>query len=236
MRFTRLLYMLCVMLCAPVIAQAGLSDLVDGCPKELPPVDIRVSLQMYDPPVYNNYSIPELSRFSGPSTAYSSDSLTHTYGITKNPLVFSSGSQIASSTNMLTRKKCFWYQSISLTLILKPEIYMGKEIPKNGCYYNAVLKHELEHANIERRLLHDYQPIITNTLTDFARQTGIIRNIDDGRDDEIYEHLKTSLARQIDTIHAHMEPVRKARQSQIDTADSYESTAAPCRTIEKAPY
>lgn len=236
MHLHRLLSVLLVLAGWPFMAQAGLMDFADGCPKDTPPADIRVSLEMYDPPVYNTYSIPELSRMHNNTSPYASDAVVHTYGITKNPLVFSVGSQIASAMNIMTRKKCYWYKSISLTLRVKPEIYMGKEIPKGGCYFNAVLKHELEHANIERRLLQDYQPIITNTLTDFVRQTGLIRNIDEGRDPEIYDHLKKALERQIDTIHLHMDPVRKARQAEIDTAASYEATAAPCRGVEQAPY
>ncbi|HEY1095765.1 MAG TPA: hypothetical protein VGF14_00835 [Alphaproteobacteria bacterium] len=217
-------------------ARAGIGDFIDGCPKELPSAQIRIIIEMFDPPVYQNYTIPELTGFKSTPSPYPSDAITHTYGLTKNPLRFLVESQIASSTNMLNKKKCYWYSGIALRIQVKPEIYMGKEIQPRTCYYNAVLRHELEHANIERRLLQDYKSIITDTVTDFVRKTGFIRNIEPGRDQDVYNHLKDALGRQIDTIHAHMEPVRAARQAEIDTMASYESTAAPCRQMEKAPY
>lgn len=235
----RLLYLvfLTFVVLVPVTCWAGVGDYIDGCPKDLPPAAIRISVDMFDPPIYNNYSIPELSRMAtGTTSPYASDAIVHTYGLTKNPLTFSVNSQIESAMNIISRKKCYWYKAIDLRIQVKPEIFMGREIPKGGCYFNAVLKHELEHANIERRLLQDYQPIITTTVTDFIRKTGFIRNVDNGRDEEVYAHLRDALGRQIDTIHAHMEPVRKARQAQIDTVTSYEATAAPCRAVEKAPY
>jgi hypothetical protein len=218
-------------------AQSSVKNFIEGCPQDVPTAQIRVLIEMFDPPVHHNYTIQELSRFStGTQSPYPSHVMTHTYGITRNPLSFRSEMQIASAMNPLTKKKCYWYQSITLTMQTKPEIFMGKNIPPKGCYYNAVLTHELEHANIERRLLYDYQPIITKTLTDFVHNTGFIRNIDAGRDQQVYEHFNQALAHQIDTIHSHMEPVRRARQAQIDTAASYEATAASCRGKEKQPF
>jgi hypothetical protein len=218
-------------------AQANIKDFIEGCPAEVPHAEIKVDIEMYDPPIYHNYTIQELSRFTtNTANPYPSNVLSHTYGITRNPLAFQTEIQIASSLNPLTKKKCYWYKSIRLKMQTRPEIHIGKNIPPKGCYYNAVLTHELEHANIERRLLYDYKPIITQTLTDFVRNTGFIRNIDAGRDQQVYEHFNKALAQQIDTIHTHMEPVRRARQAQIDTAASYETTAAPCRGKEKQPY
>lgn len=228
---------LIMLICSMGQAQANIKNFMDGCPNEVPDTKITVQVEMYDPPVYHNYTVQELSRFTtSTQNPYPSNVMTHTYGITRNPLSFHTEIQIASSLNPLTKKKCYWYKSIALKMQTKPEIHIGKNIPPKGCYYNAVLTHELEHANIERRLLYEYKPIITKTLTDFARNTGFIRNIEAGRDEQVYQHFNQALAKQIDTIHTHMEPVRRARQAQIDTAASYEATAAPCRGKEKQPY
>jgi len=232
----RFRFYLCFILFCLSGASSAHAAIMDACPETLPDATIRVAISMYDPPVYQHYSIDELTRVPSSPSPYPSDAITHTYGLTKNPLNFSVKSQIASSLNRLTQKKCYWYDSIDLTLEVKPEIYMGKEIKPGTCYYDAVLKHELEHANIERRLLNDYQTIITTTITNFVRNVGFMRDIDAGNDEKVYAHLRQSLSHQMDVIHAHMEPVRAARQGQIDTAQSYDATAAPCRNVEPLPY
>jgi hypothetical protein len=238
----RFLFVLTLLVCSlPGLALAwmersGQAEFMNACPKELPSAQIRITTQMYDPPVYQNYSITELSGFPARTSAYPSDAVTHTYGLTRNPLEFLVESQIGISINQTSHKRCYWYDSVTLTLRLKPEIFMGREIKPGSCYFNAVLKHELQHADIERKLLQDYQPIITKTITDFIQKTGFIRNIDEGHDEQVYAHLKQAMSSQIDLIHSYMEPVRGARQAEIDTVASYEATAAPCRQVEKAPY
>ena len=210
---------------------------MDSCPKDLPSATVRIALSLYDPPVYQNYSIPEPSHFPTRTSPYASDAIVHTYGLTRNPLRFLAKSEITGVVNKLTRKKCFWYKSIDLTLEVKPEIFMGKEIKQGTCYYNAVLHHELQHANIERKLLQDYQPIITQTLAQFVTNVGFMRDIDASQPDDVtYNKFQQLLDQQMDVIHAHMEPVREARQAEIDTKASYEATAAPCRAIEPPPY
>ena len=225
----------CVFCLAAAPAHAVTFNPMDSCPSEIPSASIRIALSLYDPPVYQNYSINDLTHFPTGASPYPSDAITHTYGITRNPLRFLGRSQIESSTNMLTKKKCYWYKGIDLTIEVKPQIYLGREIKQGTCYYNAVLRHELQHANIERKLLTDYQPIITATITQFVRNIGAIKDIDVGQDDAIYDKFQALLDQQLEVIHQHMEPVREARQAEIDTRESYEATAAPCRAVEVPP-
>ncbi len=230
------LFMFGLALLCPVTGFAfSPSDLLQECPKEMPHADIRVSVAMFDPPVYRNYSFRELDGMKSHPSPYPSDQLSHTYGMKSGPIIFMADSKIASQTNPLTKKSCYWYANLNLTIQLKPEIYIAKEIQPHSCYEAAVLKHELRHADIDRELLRDFQPIITQTLTEYVMKTGMLGGVSVTEQDAMYQRLKDALDNQMNVIHHHIEPVREQRQAQIDTVESYDATAAPCRGTEDIP-
>lgn len=231
---------LCLFLCvltSSVFAGVLEDKILNACPEDVPPAKIGLHIVWNDPPINQTKSLAEINsmKISTPSP-YGSDVRSHVYGLMQGAITFAIKSQVAAQHNRISRKACYWFHAVDVTVTLKPEIYIAREVAPKSCYFNAILGHEMQHMQIDRQLLNEYHPIIVNTLTEFAAKQGFLRNQDPAQEEASHEFLSNALDRQIDTIHDHVARTRGARQAQIDTAQEYDRVAAPCKAVEKLPF
>ncbi len=190
---------------------------------------IHVNLEMPEPLINHAKSRDELRDFSvSTKSPYGENSMTHVNGLMRGPVELKTNTTIAWQNNPQVRQNCFWYRTITLTLRLKPTIYVAREIPEDTCYYNAIIEHEMKHVEVDRGLVRDYQNILYDTVENFTQKNGRIDHSPFGDEKIAQKQLMDDLSDQVQTIHYHMRQDRIERQAKIDSLTEYNRVADQC--------
>jgi hypothetical protein len=195
---------------------------------------INITLDMPEPKINNRKSRYDLRDFNvSTQSPYGKDGFTHVNGLMRGPMELSTKLNIAWQTNPELQENCFWYQSIDLTLRLRPVIYVASEIKRDRCYYNAIIEHEMKHVEVDRGLVRDYQNIIYDTIDNYVRQHGLVDQVPTGQEKEAQTQLAIALETELGKLHNRMHEERIIRQAQIDNVREYERVYEQCDLSEK---
>jgi hypothetical protein len=195
---------------------------------------INIKLDMPEPKINHSKSRYDLQDFNvSTKSPYGKGGFTHVNGLMRGPMELSTKLMIAWQNNPDNQENCFWYQSINLTLKLRPVIFVANEIRRDTCYYNAIVEHEMKHVEVDRGLLRDYQNIIYDTIDNYVRQHGMVDNIPTGQEKEAQAQLSQALEDELRKIHARMHEERIQRQAQIDNVKEYDRVSDQCTLQER---
>ena len=132
-------------------------------------------------------------------------------------------------TRTLPRGVCMWLQSIDVTITLTERtIHVAREYLRGSCEYQAILQHELKHAQADDAILKIHVPRIEQALRNAATERGAIGPFAPQGEAEAQGQLRTGVEKAFRDSVTQMMRDRVARQSLVDTPQEYRAVAASC--------
>lgn len=126
-------------------------------------------------------------------------------------------------------KACLHYDSLSVTMVINPTIYIAREHKPGTCRYKAILEHEKKHVEADRIVVNKYAKRIGDALR-FALgkygssfgpfEAGQVEAVQTRLQDYIGDIVKEEVAR--------MNEERITRQQAIDSLEEYERVRKMC--------
>jgi hypothetical protein len=206
----------------------------ETCPARPLDTVIHIKLQMPEPKIDHTQSRYDLRDFNvSTKSPYGEGKFTHVNGLMRGPVELSTKMTIAWQTNSQQKESCFWYRTVTLTLKLKPVIYIAKEVVADTCYFDAIIAHEMKHVEVDRGLIRDYQNIIYDSIENFIQENGTIDNVSLGQEKTAQKQLSQQLEEQIRDLHKRMRQERIERQAQVDNLTEYNQVASQCDLKER---
>lgn len=128
---------------------------------------------------------------------------------------------------------CFWYDAVNISVHLKPQIFIAKELNRGKCR-DAVIEHEKKHVKVDRAIVNSYVQNIGKSVQDAVNAAGAMGpyNADqvEPMQKKLVEHIRNAISIHELTLHKEM----RARQAEIDSLEEYGRVNAICRTEEKS--
>ncbi len=211
----------------PDTAQSSLPsrDTEQGC-GQYPDIPVRVA-QRFDPPTYNLSAnlatIQQLSR--DPQHAIPENHGGLTLGLThyEPMLQLEVPMRGMKFSNGL---KCAHADHVDLTIGYREVIvYIPREVPQGTCGFNEVLAHEQKHVNVNRQLLVDFTPYITQRVQEFIRQNG---NAGQQDMDTASANLNAKLRALLAEVGQQMFDENTRRQRLVDSPEEYRRISLSC--------
>lgn len=204
-----------------------------GCEQPAKAPSIRIEVLANQPNIDHQRSRLELKQFDiATISPFGSERNVHVNGLMRGAITVETNMAIAWQHSAMGEDNCFWYDHISVNLKLMPVIYIAREIIKDTCLYNEVLRHEYKHYDVDYTTAKDYQLIFQHELERFIRQTGVIGPYPINSREQAKTELSTRLERTIHAINNRLKAERLKRQALIDTREEYERVARACANTQ----
>ncbi|HSE79075.1 MAG TPA: hypothetical protein VLG66_13845 [Alphaproteobacteria bacterium] len=132
-------------------------------------------------------------------------------------------------TRTLPRGICMWLQSIDVTISLTERtIHVAREYLRGSCEYQAILQHELKHAQADDAILKIHVPRIEQALRNAAAERGAIGPFAPQGEADAQIQLRAGVEKAFRESLTQMMRDRVARQGSVDTPQEYRAVAASC--------
>lgn len=149
----------------------------DGCPKSL--TDVNVKVNITEGPVYRNNAISldnlQIKARQGGHVPQKGGQLT--YGLTSSNTFTEVKGQFQTVTDNRAKTGCFWTDNITVTVGLDITVDIPDKFPAGSCAYNHIMEHEMNHVEVERKIMYYYAPIIRDKVRKAVDAIGVRRNI-----------------------------------------------------------
>jgi hypothetical protein len=155
---------------------------------------------------------------------------THVGGLMAGEVSISQNLRIMQETYPRFNFGCLYFDTVKVTINIKPTVYIASEYKKDGCMYRAIREHERKHIEVDRQIVAKYKPLITDAVYGAVRELGdthgpmSIRSIP-AEQQRLQDHVQ-GVVRGFSRT---MSEERKARQQEVDTLEEYERVQAECR-------
>ena len=127
---------------------------------------------------------------------------------------------------------CMWYDTIAISVQLKPKIYVAKEFYASPACRDAILQHERRHVEVDRKVMNKYAAAMGKAVQAAVNKAGAVGpfNLDD------QEKMKTMSSRHIesalDSQRLLMEKEMRVLQGQVDSLEEYKRVSAFCKDVK----
>lgn len=197
----------------------------DCPPFEEPAIDVRP--QIIRPRIDNTRNLHALMVMAKESSdQFSSARKEIPIGLTASALTMTTHYKILMQDHPMRRTSCAQISSLTLSFgFPDTTVYLAREIPYNSCGYQEVLEHELTHVAIDRALVRDALPHLTQELERFVRQLGVIRsNSPEEARGLIEDHVNAFIRRWSQELSS----LRHEKQNDFDSPEEYERLTLSC--------
>lgn len=160
---------------------------------------------------------------------YGSSVITDVGGLMQGGIDMSEAMQYGTITHTGLKQVCYWYNSINVTLHIKPTIFIATEFPANTCKHDAIKYHELKHISVDREIVNKYAMLIGEALKQQVNQQSLFGPYEVARGKEVEKYLQNRVETVLRHYNKQMEEERKARQQQVDSLQEYERVNQQCR-------
>lgn len=127
---------------------------------------------------------------------------------------------------------CFWYDTVNISVQLKPQIFIAKELSEGRCR-DAVIEHENKHVKVDRAIVNSYVQNIGRSVQDAVNAAGAMGpyNADqiEPMQKKLVDHIKSAISMHELTLYKEM----RAKQGQVDSLEEYNRVNGICRAEEK---
>lgn len=161
---------------------------------------------------------------------YAGNVQTHVGGLMAGEVSIAQNVRIMQETYPRFNFGCLYFDTVRVTITIKPTIYIAKEYKKDGCMYRAIREHERKHIAVDQQIVAKYKPRITDAVYGAVRELGAahgpmkISTITAAQD-----RLQTHVQGVVRAFSGEMSAERRARQQEVDTLDEYERVQDKCR-------
>ena len=135
------------------------------------------------------------------------------------------------SYNQRSQVGCMWYDDITISLHLRPHIYVAREFNKAGCR-EAILEHERKHVEIDRRVMNKYAASVGRAVQAAVDQAGILGPFNMRELEKMKaissKHIESAIASQSLLMDKEMAEL----QGQVDSLEEYQRVSSYCKGIE----
>lgn len=160
---------------------------------------------------------------------YAAGEITRTQGLMAGALQLKPSIAIGYRTHPGLGLSCVWYSKIDIGLNLTPRIFIAREVNRDPCMRQAVLNHERQHVEIDRRLVDLYAQIMGDHVSAILKQDGFNSGPIASREvDGVSAKMQQAVFGALQADFARLETERVAAQAKIDTRAEYDRIAAQC--------
>lgn len=160
---------------------------------------------------------------------YGYEKITHTYGFMDGG--FGMRAETGLDFQIASRGKgyCLWYNKVQINLDLTPNIVIASEIAKDRCMYRAILKHEMKHVKVDRRIANKFAKSIGRKVYDGLKARGFsVGPIGSSQVQVTSARMRKTVQQIIGFEFKKLEIERAERQQAVDSLEEYTSISAQC--------
>lgn len=195
--------------------------------KPLPNIKTQIVARetIYD----NSKSHVDLEKFSIDTVSpYEAGVHSKVSGLMSGNINVSMKANIAWSTHPITKQTCMWYDKINIDIISEPTIYIASEHNGNKCRYNATLRHELKHIDVDQAIMRKYSGLFDNAVRQVARRIDVsgpfhARDIEKQR-----AVFNNHVQKAVEVTLEQMKNERRIKQQNIDSRHEYDRLSRMC--------
>lgn len=132
-----------------------------------------------------------------------------------------------TETEQRSRMSCMQFESINVHIHLKPKIMIAREYKQGECY-DAILKHERKHVQVDREVMNKYARVIGRTVKSIADRSGMTGPFPVAETDKLQQQSSRDVSRAIDHIQSAMMNELNHRQQEVDSLQEYERVGKIC--------
>lgn len=159
---------------------------------------------------------------------YAPDADTTTGGLRHDQPTMKFGVQWGYVEYPTEKAVCLWYDSVTVDIELKPQIFIAKEYSKGPCR-DAILEHERKHVVVDREVMNKYAQEIGAAIQEAINQAGALGpyNLDELEtiQKQLVEHVQSAVSSRELILTKEM----RARQQTVDSLEEYERVNAICQ-------
>ena len=126
---------------------------------------------------------------------------------------------------------CMWYETVTITIHLKPEVYVAKEFNQGQCR-EAILKHELKHVEVDRLVMNKYAVLIGKAVQAAVNSAGALGPFNMSEVESMKAVSMNHIKAAIDSQSLLMQKEMNQLQSQVDSLAEYKYVSGFCKDIE----
>lgn len=160
---------------------------------------------------------------------YGKSVITDVGGLMQGGIYLQEGWRFGMLTNTTLGQICYWYDTLTITLHIRPTIFIASEFPQGTCKHNAIREHELKHIQVDREIVNKYAKIIGQALKDDIDKQSVFGPYHVSQSKEVEGFLKARVENVLKYYSALMDDERKRRQQLIDSLAEYERVNRLCR-------
>lgn len=126
------------------------------------------------------------------------------------------------------KQACVWYDSATVTINLKPHIYIAKEFNVPGPCRDAIMAHELHHVDVDRDMMNKYSYVIGEAVKKVVDDTGGVGPYPDDQTAAQGQSLIDQITRVVREVEGPLREEMAARQAEVDSPAEYQRVSAIC--------
>ena len=197
-------------------------------PDRGPKIDVKTSTDQ----VNWDYSKSEkdLNRFKIDTVnPYGNNIITDVGGLMQGGIELAERMSFRNITNNRMGQVCYWFDTVTVTLHIKPTIFIASEFPQGTCKHNAIRDHELKHIQVDREIVNKYAALIGKAVKDELDRQAVYGPYKVAQAKEVEKYMTGRLESVLKYYSAMMSDERKRRQQVVDSLNEYESVNKACR-------
>ena len=200
------------------------------CPA-VPAATVAVVFDNAPPAYVEKHSSAELERLLPHETIFSRGpgEIFMRQGVTAGGITAKVAGLFTSTSPGIGPQECLWFSELRVTVTYAPTIYLASELKSTPCLRQAIVEHELRHANINVITIREYLGRIEQTARVFAARAGADGPVrleqSQARQNAMLESLRTVLKPAMQDL----DRVLGQRQSLVDTRQEYLRLSNACQ-------
>lgn len=211
-----------------VLAAAGGGDLC-AMPH---PTELTVSPQSNEVSFDYSKTIAEMQAYQIDTVdphGFGEGGISVTQGLMNGSIKLTPNVVLGIRQNAQTGQTCMWYDKVTVTLEIDPNILIAKEVAADPCMRAAVIEHELKHVTVDRKIVNKYADIMGQRLYSELKDRGFVSS---PVPQEYAKALQGRMQQTVYQIVGHeykkMELERMDLQRDVDSRAEYERVQAVC--------
>lgn len=130
-----------------------------------------------------------------------------------------------------TQVGCMWYDAITITIHLKPEIYVAKEFNQGQCR-EAIIGHELRHVDVDRVVMNKYAVLIGKAVQAAVNNAGALGPFNMAEVERMKSVSTRHIESAIDSQGLLMQKEMQSEQGKIDSLEEYKRVSGFCKDVK----
>lgn len=160
---------------------------------------------------------------------YGKNVITDVGGLMQGGIELKESMRFNTLTHNRLKQICYWYDSIVISLHIRPTIFIASEFPQGTCKHDAIKAHEMKHISTDREIVNKYAKLIGEGVKKEMDRQSIYGPYNESRKAEIEAFMKARLENILKYYSKIMDDERHRRQQAIDNLNEYESVNRACR-------